>query len=303
MPDQWLKIIQPLVRLLKKQGLVRAFLSYRGNDYRYSPETGLTVTGPEPVKIREVSSRQNGVKKTPFSYRLTLALLFVAVVLFIGIIVLNQQLSRKDDKSVNLLNPITGESAVVTGLPEEDNGVLRDDAKINQKAAIETEDRNELVKDQPVKDQMVNRPGDDSGKADNRFGSDVRQGEVAGKAEPYREAISIRNISPALIPEYHARVNTLRIELPRKVIVSGMLAIDLNIDQNGKVVLFSLLDSGVEVRPDSRRSRVIMQLKQMISGLRFKPAVDRSGRPVRVENWRLNFMVTQFKRRMILRKQ
>jgi hypothetical protein len=67
--------------------------------------------------------------------------------------------------------------------------------------------------------------------------------------------------------------------------------------------MFRTHDSAIEINPDSKRDRVILQLKQMISGLQFKPPRDRSGRPVRVENWRLNFLVTQFKRRLILRKQ
>jgi hypothetical protein len=303
--EKTLKIIKPFLTALKKQGLEMARLACLGREYRYSPEKGLRQTGmepveidfPEPVKPEKAAGRYPKEKKMP-SYRLTLVLLFVAMVLFIGIIFLNQRLSRKDMEPVEVVNPSAGESASGILIPEKENEMAGDEMNQDRPASDGQRPTGEDSKSKPA-----GAPDVISGETGDESGAELREKKATPGPTPFQEAVSIRSLSPELIESYHTAMNILRIDLPRKISASGTFNIDLYIDKSGKVYMFRTHDSAIEINPDSKRDRVILQLKQMISGLQFKPPRDRSGRPVRVENWRLNFLVTQFKRRLILRKQ
>jgi hypothetical protein len=140
--EKTLKIIKPFITALKKQGLEMARLACLGREYRYSPEKGLRQTGmepveidfPEPVKPEKAAGRYPKEKKMP-SYRLTLVLLFVAMVLFIGIIFLNQRLSRKDMEPVEVVNPSAGESASGILIPEKENEMAGDEMNQDRPAS------------------------------------------------------------------------------------------------------------------------------------------------------------------------
>lgn len=317
-----LKIIKQLFKSLEKQGLYKGRLHYKYQAYIFSNESGIQEVALEKsLSRREVSeegkvvSTESGhsrfkkskknVRKLPqkkTKSRLLPKLLFpmvlVVVVLFVVIFFINRQMSRPEvDPHVE--TPLT---AIDHPFDQTDK------VAVNQ-----TEGREKDLFDQDTESGTKTHSGDDRGEIkaletepENQKAKPEKP--VIDKAKPgepmsYRHTITIREIPDTLNREYGQQVKTLRVDLPRKTKVSGYLNLNLFIKESGKVSLSSHNDTGLRVDPDSRRKKVLKKLKDMISKLRLKAPIDQTGRTVKVENWRLNYQVTQFKRRMILRKQ
>ena len=280
-----MKVIKQLFRSLEKQGLLKGRLRIHNKAFSYSREEG----------IRELPQKKS---ESRLLLKLLLPMVLVVVVLFVVIFFINRQMSQPE------ADPHAETPLTATDHPFEQT----DEVKVNQ-----TEDREKDFYDQDAESSTKTHSGDDRGEIKaletepenqkTKPEKPVVDKAKPGEPMPYRHTISIREIPDTLNREYSQQVKTLRVDLPRKTKVSGYLNLNLFINESGKVSLPGHNDTGLRVDPDSRRKKVLKKLKEMISKLRLNAPIDKTGRTVKVENWRLNYQVTQFKRRMILRKQ
>lgn len=333
-----LKIIKQLLKSLEKQGLFKGRLHYKYQAYIFSKESGIqevalekslsrreaseegidvevdikksvptinrelvsTKSGPSQFKKSKKKVRELPQKKTESRLlpKLLFPMVLVVVVLFAVIFFINRQMSQPE------ADPHAETPLTATDHPFDQT----DEIAVNQR-----EDREKDLFDQDTESGTKTHSGEDRGEIEaletepeNQKAKPENPAIDKAKSEepmPYRHTISIRGIPDTLNREYSQQVKTLRVDLPRKTKVSGYLKLNLFIKESGKVYLSGNNDTGLRVDPDSRRKKVLKKLKEMISKLRLKAPIDKTGRTVKVENWSLNYQVTQFKRRMILRKQ
>ncbi len=333
-----MKIIKQLFKSLEKQGLFKGRLHYKYQAYIFSKESGIQeVTLEKSISRREASeegidvevkikksvptinrklisteSEPSQFKKSKKSVRelpqkktesrllpkLLLPMVLVVVVLFVVIFFINRQMSRPE------ADPHTETSLTAIDHPFDQT----DEIAVNQ-----TEDREKVLYDQDAESRAKIHSGDDRGEI-KILETELENQKVKPKEPvvdkvkprepmPYRHTITIREIPDTLSREYNQQVKTLRVDLPRRTKVSGYLNLNLFINESGKVFLSGHNDTGLRVDPNSRRKKVLKNLKEMISELTLKAPIDQTGRAVKVGSWHLNYQVTQFKRRMILRKQ
>lgn len=216
----------------------------------------------------------------------------VLLTLIVGLLVLIVYLNKKmaePEIDPSELNGPTGTQIVV-------------DSNMDKKVPLtnSTEDLPNSTEEEPVETGYQDKTPEDKGEPK----TEKKEDRAESKKFPlYQDSVTIRDISSRLIREYNQHLRTIRIDLPRRAKVSGYLNINLSVNEKGQVYQFQLSDARISIKPESKRNLVVLYLKTAISNLQFTPPRDKYGRSVQMENWRLNFLVTQFKRRMILRKQ
>jgi hypothetical protein len=337
-----MKILKQLFKVLEKQGLIDGSLTYRDRRFVFSREAGIKesaaegsqtqrepLPGAQEVEIdlkKKVSTIRRGKKssepqleyredklsgaaeasasKAKMSTRWLLRLTVVFVVLAVGLMILIIGLNKKMSEDQTVL--------METG--ETENG-FKDDI-INGSGHDQLSTEGPETPGEPSDDQTpIKKDKGESGdglrpEAGDQPVNDPRQKPESEVKKPqdkqipaFRDTVSIRDLSPALIRKYNQHLMFIRIELPRRTKVSGTVNIKFYINKDGEVYQFQLSSEGLTVKPQSRQNTVILRIKRAISTIRLDPPVDKYQRKVSVHNWRLNYMVTQFKKRMILRKQ
>lgn len=117
------------------------------------------------------------------------------------------------------------------------------------------------------------------------------------------KTVLIRDLSTQIVREYLRRLQNIRINLPKKINASGYINMKLEINEKGYISIPSYNDAGLTVTPVSKKGYVVELIKSGILIIQFPPPKDKRNRLVKVGNWRLNFQVTQYKQRMIIRKR
>jgi hypothetical protein len=130
----------------------------------------------------------------------------------------------------------------------------------------------------------------------------LKKQEIKEKPKTIRTVL-VRDLSSRIIGEYLRQLQNIRINLPKKINVSGYINANLQINKEGIISISSHNDAGLIVKPISKKRYVVDLIKSGIYMKKFLPPRDKKNRLVNVKNWRLNFQVSQYKRRMILRKQ
>jgi hypothetical protein len=323
-----LRAIKQLIKLLERQGLIKGRLHVHNKAFVYDQIQGLREepleksltqreASPEAVdmdvKVRKPKptikrgeavpdKRYQGKKRTQTELemparpkkestllpKLLVLLVLIVVVLTVAIITLNKNLSQSEPDPMAVSEIEAGERIDTDQNP---------DMPVNDDS-IDPVDENTEEQSKNIKAQEtgITKPTSNSEKT-------VEVKPETPKPQPYRSTITIREIPDSLSHQYSQKMKILRLDLPRKTNVSGYLSLNMFINESGKVFLASLNDAAFRIEPDSKKKKVLKNLREVIEGIKLPVPVDQKGRTVKVSNWRLNYLVTQFKRRMILRKQ
>lgn len=308
-----MKIIKQLFKSLEKQGLFKGHLHYKYRAYIFSKDSGIQEVALEkPLSQRE--SSQDGVevetvipagkKESRLLSRLIVVLLTLVVGLLVFIVYLNKKMAEPEIDPFELKGPTDTQTVVD---PNMDKKVPLTDSTEDLANSTE-EDPIETGRDsgEPKKNIQKTETGYPEKTPEDQVEPKIEKKEdrAESKKSPlYQDTVTIRDISPRLIREYNQYLRTIRIDLPRRAKVSGYVNINLFVNEKGQVYQFQISDAGISIKPKSKRNLVVLRLKTVISKLQFTPPRDKYERAVTMENWRLNFLVTQFKRKMILRKQ
>lgn len=303
-------------------------------------EIPVAVKKPKPTIRRGAESPERGVsrkeepkkksKETSLLPKLLIPLLLLVVVLLVAIITINRNLSQSEPDPAAVSETEAGEQLDMvadSNTPVVDESV---DSKNEQKAdqtEAQQNRRYDLYLSRTrtcISEKKYEQARIALTRAKTYAGDDLKEIRILeaelkdlssgpkktvdekpapSKPAPYRSTITIREIPDTLSHQYSQQMKTLRVDLPRKTNVSGYLSLNIFISESGKLFLADSNETALKIDPDSKKKKVMRNLREMINGLKLPVPVDQEGRAVKVGNWRLNYLVTQFKRRMILRKQ
>ncbi|MCK4836576.1 MAG: hypothetical protein KAT17_08055 [Candidatus Aminicenantes bacterium] len=297
-----MKQIKQFFKSLEKEGLLWARLTCRDREYKFSRQEGIQ----EKILEKPARPLSKGEKKKAeirVLSRIVFVLIGVVVILLVLFVFLNRKTVQTESEPSRVSGPLETLKKEIDPVKEIPIQAEKENSQKPDEFVTEKTDKPVNKKEKENNSRLVISPEKQPVDGKKTEGSKTQIKTETTGPPPYRGSVSIREISEKLIQEYNQQVKIIRMDLPRRVKVSGYVNINLFINEIGEVFLFQMNETGLNIKPDSKKKRVILKLKLTISALRFKLPKDKYGRPVKVENWRLNYQVTQFKKRMILRKQ
>lgn len=332
-----MKQLKQFFKALEKQGLITATASHGEKEYRFTKSDGFQVIQPKKPdasteaphqkgEIIEIDFKEGAVpeiksgrskqppkraswdQKRRREIRLLSRVVYVMAAVAMVLLVVIAYTGRKANRDESQPTVLTDKNGWGESPDIVDKESPRDIGSQDEKEDLQSEvEEKPVVPSGAFEGEKKTVAGSES-VVESRTGPVESERPKNNTTPPdgpvsYRESVSILDISETLSRGYNRNVEIIRMELPRKVEVRGYVNITLFINKKGRVNLFKINDNALDVSPHSKKERVVLKLKTAISELRFKQPRDKHGRPVNVEDWRLNFQVTQFKRRMILRKR
>ncbi len=132
------------------------------------------------------------------------------------------------------------------------------------------------------------------------------------KKEPIKRVIkkiSLFKLKPELTKLYMAKIDRIRIIVSEnkvffinKVLIEGQLTVKIRINAYGKLSLQEINQENLIITPLISKKRILRGIWLKLKNIRFQRPVDKKGNMVILENWRVTFIVSKFKNKIILRK-
>jgi len=265
----------------------------------------------EPISILSEKPPSEQKKKQLFTIISFVIFFIVAVfIVFFGI----KFFSKKSSLSID--NPEQTETAVTDQEQKTSETGENLTAKITEQQQYMNQTRDYMVAEdlENARESMEKAKYIDNNNEVKKLENELKTMEKL-KAEAEREKIkkvekpktirtvSIRDLSTRVVRKYTRQLQNIRINLPKKIKASGYINMKLQINEKGNISISSYNDAGLNVKPSSKKKYVVELIKSGIWIIQFSPPADKKNQLVKVGNWRLNFQVSQYKQRMILRKE
>lgn len=318
--------IKKFFGLLERQGLLVGRLKFQEREYRYSRDVGYREIPPDPAAgdthradtiaredtpfESEISAKKRSVRKYIW---ISISLISLAALAVVAYTLRLEKKPSIDTMNKSEVNAQVGEDETVgeASLPpfdvETDPGDKQAEiggaaAETDSKGTTQETERDkprveakgektELAKD-PVREPT---PSPETAKPERR--------ETAGPTRLETQTLLIHNLRPGQIRLYSQKLKTVRVTCDEKLKLSGYFTVKLDIDADGSLKVVGYNADGMTVKPKRRKGRAIQSVLSALAGIRLSPPRDKQGRRARVKNWRLNFQVSFYQERIILRKQ
>ena len=121
--------------------------------------------------------------------------------------------------------------------------------------------------------------------------------------------ISLFRLNQKLFKSYLSKIDTVRITVSKnrlyfknKVTINGQLNIKVKIDEFGKLTFLEINQNNLIVTPLVYKKKIVRRIWKKLTNIKFQPPLDKKGNKVILGNWRITFIVSKFKNKIILRK-
>jgi len=123
------------------------------------------------------------------------------------------------------------------------------------------------------------------------------------------KTISLFRLNQKLFKSYLSKIDTVRITVnenrlyfKNKVTINGQLNIKAKIDESGQLTFLEINQNNLIIKPFVYKKKIIRRIWEKLTNIKFKPPIDKKGNKVILGNWRVTFIVSKFKNKIILRK-
>jgi hypothetical protein len=123
------------------------------------------------------------------------------------------------------------------------------------------------------------------------------------------KTISLFRLNQKLFKSYLSKIDTVRITVnenrlyfKNKITINGQLNIKVKIDEFGKLTFLEINQNNLIIKPFVYKKNIIRRIWKKLTNIKFKPPIDKRGNKVILGNWRVTFIVSKFKNKIILRK-
>jgi len=123
------------------------------------------------------------------------------------------------------------------------------------------------------------------------------------------KTISLLKLKHELLKSYIAKISMVRINITKnvnffknRVKIKGQLTLKLRINEKGRLSFQEINDQYLYITPVISKKKILRGIWLRFKGINFTPPVDKKGNAVILEKWRVTFIVSKFKNKIILRK-
>jgi hypothetical protein len=129
------------------------------------------------------------------------------------------------------------------------------------------------------------------------------------KKEKRLKKVSLLKLKSDLLKSYIGKISMVRINVTKnvsffknRVKINGQLSVKLKINEKGELSFQDINDQYLYITPSISKKRILRGIWLKFKSIKFSPPIDKEGNKVILEKWRVSFIVSKFKNKIILRK-
>jgi serine/threonine protein kinase len=112
--------------------------------------------------------------------------------------------------------------------------------------------------------------------------------------------VTLIDLPPELIQDYRERMSRINAAGTLDVGVGGQVELTLTVREDGRVEVDSFNDTALDVVPADKRESAKSAIKVAVQAIALGAPKDKTGRTVRVRNWRIGYSISRYQNRIIL---